>query len=108
MAACVSPGFSMDVYHVFLGTLDLQPPGGEHMVSLSHEYQEGTGSENPQGPRDPRTHTGRVRGGLGQGSDAGEEITDSPPEEGLTRTSPVHHPGSYSAKHTHSGSPEDA
>ena len=26
MAACVPPGFSIDVYHVLLGTLDLEPP----------------------------------------------------------------------------------
>ena len=67
MSACVPPGFSIDVYHVLLGTLDLQPPRVGHMVSSSHEYRERKDSENAKGARDPRAHKGRVRDELRQG-----------------------------------------
>ena len=30
VAACVPPGFSIDVYHVLLGTLEFEPPIGSH------------------------------------------------------------------------------
>ena len=78
------------------------------MVSLGHEYQEGTDSENTEGARDSRAHKGRVREELRQSGEAGERITVSPPEEGLTRTSPDRRLGGYTAKHTRSGSLEDA
>lgn len=65
-------------------------------------------SKDSEGARNSRAHKGRVRDKLRQGGEAGEEITGSPPEEGLTRTSPDHHPDGCIAKHTHSGNPEDA
>ena len=73
-----------------------------------YEQREIGDSENTKGARDTRAHKGRIREELRQGGEAGEGITDSPPEEGLTRTSPGHRPGGYTAKHIHSGNPEDA
>ena len=65
-------------------------------------------SENPQESRDSCSNTGRVRDELGQGGEADEGITASPPEEELAQTSPDHRLGGYTAKHTRSGSLEDA
>ena len=83
------------------GTHGLQWKGNVERTTKTHP-------ENAKGARDSRAHKGRIRGGLRQGGEAGEEITDSPPEEGLTRTSPDHRLGGYTATHTRSGSPEDA
>ena len=74
----------------------------------SDNEQEEISPENSQGPRNTHPDTGRVRGELRQGGAAGKRITDSPPEEELSRTSPFHHPGGCTATHTRSGNPEDA
>ncbi len=79
-----------------------------HELIYDHEQREVKDSENTEGARDSRAHQGRVRDRLRQGGEAGEGITDPPPEEGLTRTSPDHHPDGCIATHTHSGSLEDA
>ena len=79
----------------------------QRMHELYYPYER-KDSEDPKGTRDTRAHKGRVREELGQGGEACEGFTDSPPEEGLTQTSPSHRPGGYTARHTHSGNPEDA
>ena len=79
-----------------------------HELNYIHEQREIEHSENAKGARDTRAHKGRVRDRLRQGGEASEGITDSPPEEGLTRTLPGQRPGGYTATHTRSGSLEDA
>ena len=51
-----------------------------HELNYDHEQEEIRDSENTKGARDSRAHKGRVRDRLRQGGEAGEEITDSPPE----------------------------
>ena len=67
-----------------------------------------TDSRDATRPRNPRANTGRIRDEFGQGGEAGAGITDSPLEEGLTRTSPFSPHGVSTARHIHSGSLEDA
>ena len=95
---------------VRIGPIHFQPDTIQRMHELNyiHEQEEVKDSENTEGARDSRAHEGRVRDGLRRGGEAGKEITGSPPEEGLTRTSPDHHPDGCTATHTHSGNPEDA
>ena len=94
---------------MFLRPLNFEPWPIKWMHEIQYLYeQEKRVSKNPEGSRDSSSYEGRIRGDLGQGGEAGERITDSPPEEELARTSPVHHPGGYTAKHIRSGSPEDA
>ena len=77
-------------------------------VLLRYEQEGIRDSENTKGARDTRAHKGRVREELREGGEAGERITGQPPEEGLTRTLPDHHPDGCIATHTRSGSLEDA
>ena len=77
-----------------------------HLIYSAYGAERDT--ENSQRPRDSRAYTGRVREELRQGGEAGKGITDSPPEEGLTRTSLFRRPGGCTAKHIHSGSLADA
>ena len=79
-----------------------------HELNYNHEQREARDSENTKGARNSGADTGGVREEPGQGGEAGERITASPHEEELTRTSPDHRLGGYTATHTRSGSLEDA
>ena len=105
--------FSLEFVQMFVRPIQLEPGILQWMAHTLYSNGEEErrpfhDPENSSRARDSRAHKGRVRDGLRQGGEAGEEITDSPPEEGLTRTSPDHHPDGCTARHTHSGSPEDA
>jgi hypothetical protein len=78
-----------------------------HLLNLN-EYERQKDSKNTQRARNFYTNAGSIREESRQGGEASEKITDSPPEEGLARTSPVHHLGGCTAKHTGSSSREDA
>ena len=80
----------------------------KHVVYFDYERETTKDAEDTERPRNTHSDTGRVRGELGQGGEAGERITASPPEQGLTRTSPARRLGGCTARHTHSGSLEDA
>ena len=73
-------------------------------IYLPYGEPESEQAKNARGPRNTCANAGRVRDELSQGGEAGENITDSPPEEGLTRTSPDHDIGGYNTKHACSGS----
>lgn len=51
-----------------------------HELNNYHEQREIRDSENPKGARVTRAHEGRVRDGLRQCGESGEEITDHPPK----------------------------
>jgi len=81
-----------------------------HMLYSTQEQESGckrTQTENTQGARNSRTHTGRVRAQSKKGCQA-RQITSESPEEVASGTSPGPHCGGCIAKHTHLGSLEDA
>ena len=49
-----------------------------HKLNYNHEQGLSKETENSQGSRNSFAYTGRVRGELRQGGEAGEEITDQP------------------------------
>lgn len=80
-----------------------------HELYYSHE-QETSNTENSQRLRDTNSRQGRRIQGAEEGGRAyGERLRDSqPPGEGLAQTKLSPSPDSSIAKHTHSGSLEDA
>lgn len=103
IAACVPQGFLLDVYHVLLSTLDLEPPV---IHVLNSKYEEGKDEETKDstGTRDTRANKGRVPRKSKEGNQA---LTCPQPEEVKSQTSPAPRSGGYTAKHTRLGSLED-
>ena len=100
-------------YQVSFTPLYLQPRAFEkrmHDLYLYHERQTQTGrSENTQRRGNTRPEEGRVPTQPKEGGEAPRRGITAyrRREQGLTGTSPDHHPDGCTARHTHSGNPED-
>ena len=104
-------GLAFELLDVLPCSLD--PKVGKfYIIAARHDEQvTQEDSEDSEGPRDSRPDAGGSDARLQEGGGAyqGEASNSpSPPEEGLTQTSPSPRLGGYTAKHTRSGSPEDA
>jgi hypothetical protein len=78
-----------------------------HGVNSNYGRQEDT--EDPKGLRDFSSQARGLRVDSRQGSEAPEALnSQAPPDQVAHQTASQPHSAGYSAKHTHSGSPEDA
>ena len=108
-----TPGLSIKHMQMMMRPLSFENGAFEWIHALycnrerGQEHDQGQ-TEDPEGSRDSRPNTGRVHGQPQEGGKAGREVTPQPPEEVTSGTEPDHHLGGYTAKHTHSGSLEDA
>lgn len=99
---------------VVFGPVDLGPATIEgnlvHELDYGREQEIRGQAKDPQGSRDSRPHAGRRDACLQEGGEARrpEGIREPPPSEVASETSPNHRLGGYTAKHTHSGTHEDA
>lgn len=108
IAACVPHGFLIDVYHVLLSPLELEPPVVHDMLYSNYGRQENEDTKNPERFRDTNPETqGRVRRTRKGGKANQTTSSQPPPEEVTSQTAPSHRRGDYTAKHIHSGSLED-
>lgn len=107
VAACVPHGFLIDVYHVLLSPLELEPPVVHDMLYSNYGRQENEDTKNSKGFRNSNPQAqGSVRRNR-KGGETHQTPSSPPPEEVKSRTAPFHRRGDYTAKHIHSGSLED-
>jgi len=81
--------------------------GGCHDVYSGHGQGETAQAADSKRTRNPRAQARGVPSRSQEGGE-GQALNSAQTEEVAFQTAPAHHSGGYTAKHTHSGSPEDA